>query len=198
MAVLLTDYEMQLVTDREILLAKNRIIQRVVDLFGEVSDQYQKVLQNKMLLSEELANAKISRGEHYLGLPYVMLDYPRQFSKENIFAIRSFFWWGNFFSITLHLSGTYLQRHFLPIEKAIAEKRFNGWFIAVSQNPWRHDFEKDNYLMIDEGNNYNLGEKPYLKLSSKIPLTRWEDARLFFIKNFSALAAIIESYAPMR
>ena len=40
---------------------------------------------------------KISRGEQYLGLPYVMLDYPRIFSKENVFAIRTFFWWGNYF-----------------------------------------------------------------------------------------------------
>ena len=49
---------------------------------------------------------KIAKGENYLQLPYVLLDYPRCFDKENIFAIRTMFWWGNFFSITLHLSGS--------------------------------------------------------------------------------------------
>ena len=31
---------------------------------------------------------KISKGENYKGLPYVMLDYPRCFGKTDIFAIR--------------------------------------------------------------------------------------------------------------
>ena len=34
---------------------------------------------------------------------------PAVFSKENIFAIRTMFWWGNFFSISLHVSGKYFK-----------------------------------------------------------------------------------------
>ncbi len=34
-----------------------------------------------------------------------MLDYPRAFGRDSIFACRTFFWWGRFFSLTLHLAG---------------------------------------------------------------------------------------------
>jgi len=50
---------------------------------------------------------KISRGENYLGLPYLVLDYPRLFRPDAVLAIRTFFWWGHFFSSTLQLSGGY-------------------------------------------------------------------------------------------
>ena len=53
---------------------------------------------------------KISKGENYKDLPYVMLDYPRCFQKEKTIAIRTFFWWGNFFSINLQLSGEYKEQ----------------------------------------------------------------------------------------
>ena len=57
------------------------------------------------------SSPKISKGENYKGLPWLVLDYPRYFNKEDIFAIRTLFWWGNFFSITLHISGKYKMRY---------------------------------------------------------------------------------------
>ena len=58
-----------------------------------------------------IQSPKISRGENYNGLPYVMLDYPRCFGKEDVFAMRTMFWWGNFFSITWHLKGKYSKEY---------------------------------------------------------------------------------------
>ena len=51
------------------------------------------------------SSPKITRGENYQLLPYVILDYPRCFQKEQVFAIRTMFWWGKGISITLHVSG---------------------------------------------------------------------------------------------
>ena len=65
---------------------------------------------------------KISKGENYNGLPYVMFDYPRFFTKENVFAVRTFFWWANYFSVTLHLKGEY--------KEMFAETIFKKYFIA--------------------------------------------------------------------
>ena len=69
----------------------------------ELSEQYRT-------LGEKYGSPKISKGENYRGLPYVMLDYPRLFGREEVLAIRTFFWWGHGFSVTLHLKGGYRER----------------------------------------------------------------------------------------
>src|SRR5437868_6529086 len=125
----LSIYEMKLVTDPEVLLTKNRIIQKVYELFGGLAEDYKDVLKAAGLFTSNEVVAKISRGENYKGLPYVMLDYPRQFAKVEVFAIRSFFWWGNFFSITLQLGGQYQHKYASLVEKAIDKNLFEGWFI---------------------------------------------------------------------
>src|SRR5438309_4807722 len=123
MTTSLTAYEMQLVTDAQILITKNTIIRKVYELFGKLSEEYREEVNCK-IAGQNLISPKISRGENYLGLPYVILDYPRQFAKDDVFAIRSFFWWGNFFSITLHLSGSYLKQYSATIESAIKNRLF--------------------------------------------------------------------------
>lgn len=193
----LTDYEMQLVTDPQILIAKNAIIQKVYELFGKLSEEYKKEADNK-IPGKNLINPKISRGENYIGLPYVILDFPRQFGKEDVFAIRSFFWWGNFFSITLHLSGRYQQQYAPAIENAINNKLFSGWYIGIGESQWEHHFETNNYIPAEEAIKDDLNKLPFLKLSKKIPLARWDDVNTFFTENFRMLAGILNSYAPIR
>ena len=111
----LSKEELVLVQNADVLLTKNRIIKKVYELFGSIIPDMQQLLARNLRLPSAvfIASPKISKGENYLGLPYVMLDYPRCFGKEDIFAIRTMFWWGNFFSITLHLRGVY-KNQFMP------------------------------------------------------------------------------------
>jgi hypothetical protein len=76
-------------------------------MFGGINEMMKKELASFDHLFGDIQclNGKISRGENYQLLPYIILDYPSYFSRNNIFAVRTMFWWGNFFSITLHLSG---------------------------------------------------------------------------------------------
>ena len=109
----LSKNELELVTNSEFILTKNRIIEKVYNMFGALSETYKETLnEHTALLPTEVfaSSPKIYKGENYLQLPYVMMDYPRIFLKDDVFAVRSFFWWGNYFSITLHLSGRYLQQ----------------------------------------------------------------------------------------
>lgn len=194
----LTRYEMQLITDAQVLITKNIIIQKVYEIFGKLTEEYKKELSNKMPQVESFINPKISRGENYRGLPYVILDFPRQFGKSDVFAIRSFFWWGNFFSITLQLAGQYHQQYASTIQNAINHKRFQEWYIGREENQWEHHFENNNYSSLSEGINYNVAQLPFLKLAKKIPLTKWDETCDFFTENFSMLAAMLAAYAPIR
>src|SRR6185369_14445953 len=104
----LSQKELELVSNTEWILTKNEVITKAKLLLGSVLDEQIKWLSHhKLILPSEIkeSSPKISKGENYRGLPYMVLDHPRRFDKEDVFAIRTLFWWGNFFSTTLQLSG---------------------------------------------------------------------------------------------
>src|SRR5262245_60824558 len=98
--------EMELVSSPEIILTKNAILQKIKLFFEGLQVKQSEILKDySAQLPEDILkiSPKISKGENYKGLPWLVLDNPRFFQHKNIFAIRTMFWWGNFFSITLHL-----------------------------------------------------------------------------------------------
>ncbi|MEP6513514.1 MAG: hypothetical protein ABJA79_06580 [Parafilimonas sp.] len=197
--VKLSTEESALVTNSDIILTKSRIIHKVVDLFGLIYKEYEGLIKNELLfLPVEVLkkNSKISKGEQYKKLPFVMLDYPRYFSQHNTFAIRSFFWWGNFFSITLHLSGNFATQYAEVIFNKLKEKNFDSWFVCVNENEWEHHFEEDNYLpaslYLSQPSSFDaLKQKSFLKLAKKIPLKEWDHGFQFFTKEYKDILQIL-------
>jgi hypothetical protein len=117
--VTLSPKELELVNNAGWILTKNAIIQKVYLMFGGLSEAYRAAIEKDAHITiEDIGprSPKISKGEQYEGLPWVMLDYPRNFSGQDAFGIRSFFWWGNFCSITLQLSGRFQEKYAPAIE----------------------------------------------------------------------------------
>ena len=193
----LSDYEMAVANDKEFLFTKTRIIEKVYSVFGNLADDF-AIHLNHSFQKIEAGTPKISKGENYKGLPYVVLDYPRIFQKENVLAIRCFFWWGNFFSITLHLSGKYKHEFTPALQHAINENYFQGWYINVADKQWEHHFETDNYSLINSSLANSFAGRPFIKFAKKIPLSEWDNVEDFFIKNFQILLKAISNQAPIR
>ena len=126
-----------------------------------------------------VTSAKISKGENYDGLPWLMLDHPRHFEKHNAFAIRTLFWWGNFFSITLHLSGKYKEQYAANIISQYDTLNQNNFYLCVNNTEWEHHFEKTNYIPVNKAGidafQQIINEKSFIKLSVKINLDQWEN-----------------------
>src|SRR5260221_13188705 len=147
--------ELLLVQNAEMLLTKNKIIDKVYHLFGSVATEVGKMIKEQPvpLPAETLtASPKISRGENYLGLPWVMLDYPRQFGKEDTFAIRVMFWWGHYFSITLHLKGKYQQQFAETLSQELERLAEKDFHISTGTDEWRHEHAEDNYVSLRQTN----------------------------------------------
>jgi len=122
---------------------------------------------------------KIAKGENYRLLPYVILDYPRCFDKENIFAIRTMFWWGNFFSVTLHLSGNYKMMFEKNILEHLDSSTQQHFFICTNEDEWEHHFERDNYAAATQ---LTHGERAaifarhhFIKIAVAHPLQQWNE-----------------------
>lgn len=169
--------EMELMNDADIILTKNVVLHKIkVMLEGLQNVMTYEVQKGRSFYTHPVfdPSPKISRGENYMGLPYLVLDYPRQFDSVNIFALRSMFWWGNYFSSTLQLAGDYKTEFVGKIEDAYQSLSDNKYFISVNEDPWQHHFDEENYLRIDtldpeEFSNYCY-QYDHIKIAAKWPL----------------------------
>lgn len=189
----LSAQELELVADADLILTKNRIMEKALQLLGQVQERQETCLKNYAdKLPEEILRStpKISRGEQLQGLPYLVLDYPRVFTTDHFFAIRSLFWWGKFFSITLHLSGRYQARYQKAIIAAHAHWSQQGWQLASDGDPWQHDFTNNYYQPVETLPPAHLHQQlsgPFLKLALYWPLTEWDSTIDRFDKAFGEL-----------
>ena len=184
MAHTLNDDEMALVLNPSVIFTKTKIINSVYHLFGDLSEIYKQDFTFSAIENNLSSTPKIAKGENYLGLPWVNLDYPRVFNKEGVFAVRTFFWWGNFFSITLHLSGKHKQNLNNQIKASITNGLLSGWYINSSDEQWEHHFEPDNYQLLTAEDVDRLLQSDFIKLAKKIPLKQWDESVDFFSNSF--------------
>ena len=197
----LSKLETELIKNKEWILTKHSIINKVYKLFGELNEIYKQVTEEeKTFLPEFYKNSggKISKGENYGDLPYVMLDYPAFFSRENIFAVRTMFWWGNFFSITLHVSGEKftLKGDFFKFLTYLQE---NNFFVCVNDKEWHHSFELSNYVRaidLDPQMLEQISNKNFFKISKNLELNKWNEAPEFLEKSFREIVGFIKISFP--
>lgn len=169
--------EMELMCNSEIILTKNKVVEKVKTLLEQLQNEINDDVKNKSgLFSSDVfsIHPKISKGENYLGLPYLILDYPRFFKQQDSIAIRTMFWWGNFFSVTLHLSGVYKLQYVSKIIAAFNTLSKEDYSIGINSDPWLHHFDANNYKQISLlGKNVfeeECKKLSHLKISKKFSL----------------------------
>lgn len=197
----LSDKELDLVCNSDWIFTKHKIISKVYQLFGSAAQHMQQAAKDAMdnlPAACFLNQPKIYKGENYRLLPYVMLDYPRYFLKEETLAIRTLFWWGNFFSVTLHVSGANKTVMEAGIIKAFLWLQSQDYWIGVNDEQWEHHFEKDNYTSLQSLSRHEFEtivlSKNFLKLAKKIPLQQWNKAAIFIEKSFDEMLMLAQSY----
>jgi len=198
--LILSDEEQQLVNNSDWILTKRNIIDKVYHLFGNLAATMKITIEERghQLPAEVIqATAKISKGENYLKLPYVMLDYPRCFDGENIFAVRTMFWWGNFFSMTLHLSGVYKKMFAEHIGNNQIRLIQNNFFLCINEDEWQHHFEENNYRAVKQFNKKEFSqvvrEKKFIKLSVKFALNEWKNMSGSLEQSFTGMMELIKT-----
>lgn len=197
----LSHKELELVCDSDWIFTKHNIIGKVYQLFGDASEYMQQAageVKGNLPVPIFQHHPKIYKGENYRLLPYVMLDYPRYFVKEETFAIRTLFWWGNFFSVTLHVSGSIKAAMDSGIVKAFSWLQAHNYWICVNDDQWEHHFGRDNYTLLENLSQpefeTNVRSKNFMKLAKKIPLQQWDAAAIFIEKSFEEMLMLAQSY----
>jgi hypothetical protein len=195
--------ELLLLQNSEWILTKNTIIQKVYGLFGSLAEEMRaKITDGQLPEAITVLSPKISKGENYEGLPYVMLDYPRFFTRENVFAIRTFFWWANYFSVSLHLKGDYKMIFIESLQKNISLLRENDFYICVSEDEWQHNITREDYVLLSELKNETVQEhlmrKSFLKLSARINLVHWNESEKKILHLYTLIIGALRAQLPRR
>jgi len=172
--------EMALVLDPAWILTKRSVMGKTAVLLGSLADGYRVHTLAAWGLPDHLKGRfpKISRGENYQGLPYMILDYPAIFDKTDVFAIRTLFWWGHYFSLTLHLKGEYLGLYLPKVIRGLQKPSPTTWYVSVSENEWVHAVQKEDYVNARDisGKEWiGIAERPFIKVVSILSLEQWDD-----------------------
>jgi hypothetical protein len=174
----LTERELSLIKDTDFLITKSKVLRKVTLLLEDTRNHIKQLIAEsgfKFPPELNVESGKVSRGENYLLLPYQVLDFPSLFGRTDVFAFRTMFWWGHYFSCTIHLQGKYLD----DLKGSIWENREQlidkDIFICVGSSPWQYHYGADNYLPYSQAQENVLRDSGFLKLSKKVSLEDWDD-----------------------
>lgn len=192
----LSPQQIKLVSNAELILTKNAILHQLKCILEDLHKSQHALLVTMSLPKEctRLAG-KISRGENYLGLPWLVLDNPRCFAKDNIYAIRSMVWWGNFFSTTLHLSGNWLQTYKTALVDNFDLLKAHHFLLNIGADEWLHDVSHEDYRSMETMSAKEfeaiLQNAVFVKIACHTPIERINEAPEIWLNQFKLLLKAI-------
>ena len=182
--------ELNLMQDENLLRTKQAIIKKMHQLLADTEYHLRQTVSAKIKSLPEYIltqTGKISRGENYHDLPYLVLDFPRHFTQEAIFAYRTMFWWGNFLSCTLHLQGKALEKFRTNLLTNLPTLK-EDIFFCIAPTPWEYHYGSDNYVVMNEIPVQKLEQliatKDFIKISRKLPLESYDQLAGFSTDTF--------------
>lgn len=114
---------------------------------------------------------KISRGENYNGLPYLILDYPKHFTRDNSLAFRTLAWWGHDFCCSLLMFGHIWEERKEQVIQQLPSLAQHDCWLATGHSPWEHHPAAGNHKALTPTTTLEpFADKPFFKISRTLPL----------------------------
>jgi hypothetical protein len=180
------DNWLQLLNNKTYIEQKRKAYQWVLSQFEELATAAELQTQGKLPAIFSVSKPKISKGEAHEGLPFIVLDYPAWFDKENIVAIRTIFVWGEPIQITLLIKGRFVQQLAKQLSNYAANNQ-NKVFISMAESPWFHLQEKANWKKLDaEKMNERLHQNQFIKLGVFCELNDWANLHQTTLETFNS------------
>ena len=111
-----------------------------------------------------LTKNQIARGENHNGFPYISLDYPQNFSKTEMFTMRTLFWWGHYLGFSLILKGKNLENYIARLLQNKNTAPLKDIYLSLADDPFEWKLNTINFSLISNSNDEKL-QKIFLKLN---------------------------------
>ncbi|MEQ8412857.1 MAG: hypothetical protein RIB71_00275 [Imperialibacter sp.] len=191
--------EIELMGDGELLLLKRKVISKMADRFSRIEGIFRQIMrsENDLHLPPDtlLKAGKVSRGENYKGLPYIVLDYPRLMTRHDVLNIRLLFWWGHYFTLSLHLGGEFWKERKPNILRNIGALTLENIRFQIDGSPWENDIFSDNFHELnptDSVQTLSIEKSTFLRLSHYLPLNETQNLDEFATKGFKKFMSILK------
>ncbi|MES2559608.1 MAG: hypothetical protein V4590_07710 [Bacteroidota bacterium] len=169
----LTKHELDVASDTIYPQTKQSVMLKLQQLFTACG---QKLNQN--LAYQELTASrqfKITKGEQYKGMPYMVLDTPQIKGPQVNFVLRTMFWWGHYITCNLIIRTDNLSAH----QEYKGIRKLRKTYLLNGSDLWEQDldspaFTKCSALSEDEIKSV-VQSHTYLKLSRKIALRKYAE-----------------------
>ncbi|CAL1520531.1 hypothetical protein [Chitinophaga sp. MM2321] len=196
----LSPEEASIVYSPHFIQLKNSAMEKVMVMMGRLQEELAEYDRGSDFPFEPewlQQGPKISKGEQYKQLPWVMLDYPRYFSKKAVFAFRTMFWWGHYFSCTLHLAGTVKETFREALVDGYTKLATAGFQVYQQEDPWEHDFENGNYKFIGDVSFEDWKEMvdrySFIKLAKPFALEHWGGIITEIVAAYATLLSLLNN-----
>jgi hypothetical protein len=195
----LSDHELQILQDQELMITKNRILTKVEELLQNTRTELNEFIRQNgpwdIHWIDGSLTGKISKGEHYEEMPYRILDFPRFIQDKDFVLYRTMVWWGHTISFTLHANGTIVQKIANHIEKNDDCLGGLNGYICINKDPWQHHFRSDNYVLVSGMDRQEISamirSNQFVKLSTRIPLEQYMDTAKHSVQFLETLLGIL-------
>jgi hypothetical protein len=195
--LMLSDDELLFLNQTKSFVLKAAITTKIYEFLGDIKKQFSHINEQSGYIFPEgtdIITGKISKGENYNGCPYFILDFPKLFSKENIFSFRVMLWWGNYWSVHLHLSGKSYEQYRDNIQNNMGKLNNEGFFLSNSDEEWNYEINETNYLPVSEKNisiiNEKIAAQSSIRISSKTAIQS-NLPESWILTQYSALINIV-------
>ena len=196
-----SEKELRLVNHVEVFQTKPTILKKVEQRLITLQKALeQEITRISLDLPDglNLVKNQIARGENHNGFPYLSLDYPQNFSKTEMFTMRTLFWWGHYLGFSLILKGKKLSIYLERLIENRHEKAYKNIHVSLAPDPWEWEITDENFLLVSQLESEDLkkifGPLGYLKIirvfsvkSQNFKTLDWSEAGVQFWKDLAPL-----------
>jgi len=188
--------EVDFIINQTFIIQKNEILKKISWSLKDIREDLIELGQSDGVLNQiKFPQGKISKGENYHGLPYQVLDYPAIFKRNDVFAYRTVFWWGNYISHVLVLKGKYFK-HYAPLVLSGFKKNPDSTLmICLDDNPWNHEFNRNyiKYKKIElDSLQTHIDKTGFLKFGVKYPLSKISSMKKNALATIKEMSKLME------
>lgn len=119
----------------EFLIQKRILIEKIKMLFEKTGTEFlreTKLRELNFVQNLNTTSVKITKGENLFALPFVVSDAAYSFKDNDIFSIRTLFWWGNFISTSIICSGSFFDNIFCQHNKVLSHMQATNFEYTTS------------------------------------------------------------------
>lgn len=194
-------YELCILHDKAFFEAKHKIIEKWEAFLSDLVQNIDTWIKNtpEYTLPNEIIHTtpKISKGENYQGMPYMVLDYPRGFGKEDSLAFRNLLLWNRGLYSTWFFEGKYIDYAL----KTYPKKDNTSMYLHQNTDKWIHELNEVDIYIDKPENCLSLLENTakalkYLKFSNFTPFNKWSEIRNELPLPLSQVSSAFMNFVP--